>query len=200
MVYGALQVKRHLCAICRAFLIMSALWTATPEAARAGPYLAYATALGRNPPQGSTYRADLETELVRLANAYRTGEGRKSLAADGQFRLAARAHAADMMLNGFMGHKASTGHDFDSRMRVFVDDITRLPAMAENAARDTQKTPVDRAKAAALFGQWINSRPHRRALSSRDYQFVSTGVIQRGNSIWAVQIFFAAPRQKGMFQ
>ena len=52
-----------------------------------------------------------------------------------------------MMLNGFMGHKASTGHDFDSRIRVFVDDITRFPAMGENAARDTQKTPVGPAKA-----------------------------------------------------
>jgi uncharacterized protein YkwD len=85
-------------------------------------------------------------------------------------------------------------------MRVFVDDITRFPAMAENAARDTQKTPVDGAKAGALFQQWVESRSHRKALRSREYQFVSTGVIQRGNAIWAVQIFFAAPREKGLFQ
>ena len=105
-----------------------------------------------------------------------------------------------MMIHNFMGHRASTGHDFDSRMRVFIDDITRFPGLAENAARDTQKTPVDAKKARALFAQWVKSRPHRKALLSRNYQFVSTGVIQRGNKIWAVQIFFAAPRQKGMFQ
>jgi hypothetical protein len=29
---------------------------------------------------------------------------------------------------------------------------------------------------------------------------VSTGVIQRGDSIWAVQIFWSPPRQKGIFQ
>lgn len=195
-------MKRHLREICWALSIMFGVLATGLEAsqAKAGPYLDYATALTQSPPRGSKYRPDLEAELTQLANAYRAGEGRKPLTANGQFRLAARAHAADMMIHNFMGHKASTGHDFDSRMRVFIDDITRLPAMAENAARDTQKTPADRTKAEALFRQWLNSRPHRRALVSRDYQFVSTGVIQRGQSIWAVQIFFAAPRQKGMFQ
>jgi uncharacterized protein YkwD len=169
------------------------------QPAHAGPYLDYATGLNANPPQGSRFRPDLEELLAKLANNYRAGEGKGPLKADSAFREAARAHAADMMVHNFMGHKASTGHDFDSRMRVFVDDITRFPAMGENAARDTQKTPVDEAKAKALFQQWVNSSPHRKALRSRDYQFVSTGVIQRGNSIWAVQIFFATPRSTGMF-
>ena len=170
------------------------------QPAAAGPYRDYAMGLNANPPAGSKYRPDLEAELVALANSYRSSEGKGSLKSDPAFQVAARAHAADMMINGFMGHKASTGQDFDSRMRVFVDDITRFPGLAENAARDTQKTPVDQQKARALFAQWVKSRPHRKALLSRDYQFVSTGVIQSGNKIWAVQIFFAAPRAKGMFQ
>jgi uncharacterized protein YkwD len=171
-----------------------------PVSAVAGSYLEFAKALNARPPGGAQYRPDLEDQLARLANAYRASEGKGALIADPQFRMAARAHAADMMLNNFMGHRASTGQDFDSRMRVFVDDITRFPGLAENAARETQKTPVDKAKAKRLFAQWVQSRPHRKALVSRNYQFVSTGVIQRGNAIWAVQIFFAAPRQKGMFQ
>lgn len=200
MVYGAYGMRLHLKRVFGVLAILVLAAALVPAGAWAGPYLDYATGLVSSPPKGSQYRPDLEEELVRLANAYRAEEGRKPLVADDQFRVAARAHAADMMLNNFMGHKASTGHDFDSRIRVFVDDITRFPAMGENAARDTQKTPVGPAKAAALFQQWVKSRPHRKALVSRDYQFVSTGVIQRGNSIWAVQIFFAAPRQKGMFQ
>ncbi len=202
MVYGVFAMRRQLTAIWMAMwigLLAAGVGLGAPGAL-GGPYLDYANSLNRSPPQGAKYRPDLEEELVRLANAYRAAEGRKPLVPGGQFRAAARAHAADMMGHGFMGHKASTGHDFDSRMRVFVDDITRFPALAENAARDTQKTPIGAAKARALFKQWINSRPHRKALTSRDYQFVSTGVIQRGTSIWAVQIFFAAPRQKGMFQ
>ena len=35
---------------------------------------------------------------------------------------------------------------------------------------------------------------------NRSFAFVSTGVIERGGDIWAVQIFFATPRAKGLFQ
>ena len=170
------------------------------ELAAAGRYRDFAACLNANPHSGSKFRPDLEPKLSKLANAYRAQEGKEPLTPDPMFQVAARAHAADMMINGFMGHRSSTGQDFDSRMRSFVDDITKFPGMAENAARDTQKTPVDAAKARALFSQWVKSRPHRKALVSRNYQFVSTGVIQSGNKIWAVQIFFATPRAKGIFQ
>jgi uncharacterized protein YkwD len=202
MVYEMLElnsISRRITQL-RVILVVALAICLASSPVAAGPYLDYATRLNQSPPAGTQYRDDLESALVRLANAYRAQKGRKPLKADAQFRVAARAHAADMMLHNFMGHRASTGHNFDSRIRVFVDDITRFPGLAENAARDTQKTPADAAKAKSLFAQWVKSRAHRNALVSRNYQFVSTGVIQRGNSIWAVQIFFAAPRQKGMFQ
>ena len=173
---------------------------ASTVGAQAGPYRDYAVQLTQSPPEGSQFRPDLEAALVKLANAYRNAEGRRPLKADAMFQVAARAHAADMMLHNFMGHRASTGHDFDSRMRVFVDDITRFPALAENAARESQNAPADSAKARRLMRQWIDSRPHRKTLRSQDYAFVSTGVIQRGYVIWAVQIFWASPREKGVFQ
>jgi uncharacterized protein YkwD len=168
--------------------------------ARAGSYRDYAMALNSKPPNGAAFRPDLEALIASYANDYRASQGRRPLQAEDAFLLAARAHAADMMLHDFVGHRASTGHDFERRMLAFVDDVTRYPAMGENAARDSQKTPANAAKARRLFQQWVESRPHRKALVSRDYAFVSTGVIQRGNKIWAVQIFWAAPRQKGLFQ
>ena len=58
----------------------------------------------------------------------------------------ARAHAADMMLNNFMGHRSSSGYEFDSRMRYFLGNPQRLPQMGENAARDTQKGEANGAK------------------------------------------------------
>lgn len=189
---------------CRGTLILAVLALAAlagwQEPAAAGPYRDYATQLISQLPQGSQFRPDLEAALARLANGYRASEGLRNLTPDPLFQIAARAHAADMMLHDFMGHRASTGHDFDSRMRAFVDDITRFPGLAENAARDSQKTPADAAKTRRLFQQWLDSRPHRKALRSRDYAFVSTGVIQRGKTIWAVQIFWAPPREKGLFQ
>ena len=60
--------------------------------------------------------------------------------------------------------------------------------------------PVDAGTAGKLFQQWVASPPHRKALVSLAYNFVSTGVVQHENSIWAVQIFWATPREKGIFQ
>ena len=168
--------------------------------ALAGPYLDYAKGLAARPPKGSRYRPDLEAELVGLLNSYRDQKGKAPIAADSAFQEAARAHAADMMLNDFMGHSSSTGMSFQGRVAAFVGDVTKYPSIGENAARDTQDTPVDEAKTRALFEQWVKSAPHRKNMVSRSFAFVSTGVIQRDDSIWAVQIFFATPRAKGIFQ
>ena len=103
---------------------------------------------------GQHHAVDLDTggeRLAGLANAYREEEGKEPVTADPMLRALARAHAADMMLNDFMGHKASTGHDFASRVTAYVGDASRFPSIGENAARDTQKTPVDTKKARVLF-------------------------------------------------
>ncbi|MFT3987701.1 CAP domain-containing protein [Aestuariivirga sp.] len=170
-----------------------------PRLAEAGTYLSFAKSLAANPPAGSRYRPDLETELFGLANGYRAQKGKGPLTASQDFLIPARAHAADMMLHNFIGHRASTGQDFDSRMRAFVGDITKYPSMAENAAHDTLGGPADQAKGQRLFQQWVNSPGHAKTLRSLDYFFVSTGVIERQGNIWAVQIFWGKPRAKGLY-
>ena len=168
--------------------------------ASAGPYLAYARGLAAHPPVGSMYRPDLEGELVDLLNAYRAQQGKTPLAADAAFQEAARAHAADMMINNFMGHSSSTGMSFQGRMAAFAGDVTKYPSIGENAARETGAAGSLDEKIRALFQQWVESSPHRRNMVNRSFAFVSTGVIERGGDIWAVQIFFATPRAKGLFQ
>ncbi|WP_395685687.1 CAP domain-containing protein [Aestuariivirga sp.] len=168
--------------------------------AQAGTYLEYASRLGTSPPEGARFRPDLEEKLDGLLNAYRREKGREPVVRDPTFLIPARAHAADMMLHNFVGHTASTGNSFQGRMSAFAGDVTKYPALGENAARETRDTPVDDAKLRALFQQWIDSRSHRKNMVSRGFQLVSTGVIQRGHKIWAVQIFFGTPRQKGLFQ
>lgn len=180
--------------------MFAAVLVALPRSSQAETYGEFAAGLLHNLPAGARFRPDLEAVMAGLASRYRLGEGKAPLQASNVFRDAARAHAADMMLNGFVGHRASTGHHFDSRMRVFAGDITRFPAMAENAARASGKGSADAAKARRLFQQWIGSAAHRRTLLKRDYQFVASGVVERHGQLWAVQIFWAKPRQKGMFQ
>jgi len=168
--------------------------------AEAASYGSFAVSLVANLPAGAAFRPDLEARLAGLANSLRAGKGRAALTPDGTFLTAARAHAADMMENGFMGHRSSTGVGFEARMRALLGDTSRFPAMAENAARIERRNQSDEARADALFGLWTESRGHRNNLLSRNHTFVATGAVARGNGLWAVQIFWAAPGETNLFQ
>lgn len=159
----------------------------------AADYRGYASALVRNPPRGVALRPDLEGYLDRLADAYRRGKDRGGLLADDLMRVAARAQALDMMLAGRSGHVSRTGVSFDGRFGAFVDNVDLFPARGENAASDRSRKQADEGKARHLFELWLQSSEHRRNLAKRDYAFVSTGVVQRGSELWAVQIFWARP-------
>jgi uncharacterized protein YkwD len=171
-----------------------AFFLAFSTVVQAGPYLDYANKLLKS----SKFRPDLEAVISGLANSYRASEGKEQLKVSPMLLKAARAHAADMAAHGFMGHRSSNGYDFDSRMHVWLGNPMFMPSMAENAAQDTQGGPADAAKARRLFVQWVKSRPHRKSLVNRTYQFVSTGVVQKGDDIWAVQIFWSNPPQTNL--
>jgi uncharacterized protein YkwD len=132
-----------------------------------------------------------------MASAYRTSKSRSALEASDQLREAARAQAIDNMRRGKSSHRSGRGEEFSTRFAAYVDDANLYPARGENAASDRRKDAADEAKARRLFKSWLESSGHRRNLMSRDYEFVSTGVIQRGNEIWAVQIFWSKPREPG---
>ena len=108
------------------------------------------------------------------------------------FRMVQRGEA-DLMFAGGSGHTSRQGHSFDQRFAAYAEATLLYRARGENAASERQKGPVDEAKAKALFQLWLESGGHRRNLMKRDYEFVSTGVIQRGDELWAVQIFWSKP-------
>lgn len=193
---GTFEIPKVIATLCKYMLIWltigPVLLPGTAFEANAKTYLEIARSSLKNLPADARIREDLEASIAGQANAYRQAKGITSLQASPRLLDAARAQAVDMMLNGYVGHKASSGHEFDSRMRAFLGSpIMMMPRMAENAARDTQKGEADAGKARRLFQQWVESRPHRKTLLNSGYKFVSTGVVQRGNKIWAVQIFFA---------
>lgn len=159
----------------------------------AGNYAQYARSVLAGLPGNSQPRPDLEVYLDGLASAYRQSNGRKGLIASDMMREAARAQAADMMYAGKSRHTSRAGHSFDQRFSAYVDTDLLYKARGENAASDRKKGPAGEAKAKALFGLWLDSSGHRRNLMKRDYEFVSTGVIQRGDELWAVQIFWSKP-------
>jgi uncharacterized protein YkwD len=172
------------------FAFVLAFMVLVPASLAAQTYVQFAKGLVSSLPADSRFRDDLEAQLVAKANSFRGSKRVKPLQASKQLQLAARAHATDMMLNNFVGHRSSHGQQFDARMSAFLGGPMMLPKMGENAARDTQKGEADAGKASRLFQQWVDSAPHRKALLNSGYRYVSTGVVQRGNKIYAVQIFW----------
>lgn len=134
-------------------------------------------------------RPDLESQLFQMVNQYRKSKGLRGLVLNQSVHDASLAHAMDMMQHNYMGHVASSGHDFDSRMRALRDGAMNLPSMGENAARLSHADLGDANAAQKIFQQWLNSPPHRHALVSRDYVSVATGVVAQGDKIYADQIF-----------
>jgi uncharacterized protein YkwD len=172
------------------YLVVQACLVLTPPVAEAREtYVNLARRLNAAPPKGVVYRPDLEAALLQLANRYRRGLGKAALAPNAQLRIAARAHAADLLIQGAMGHVASTGQNFDSRMRALRGGALFLPAMAENAVRVRAKGLGDRQRLQNAMQLWIKSPSHRRALIDRSYRSVGTAVVMRGDQLYAVQIF-----------
>ena len=162
----------------------------------AGGYRAYVAELLSALPAGASVRPDLELILDEMASAYRQSQSRKALEASDLLRDAARAQAIDNMMRGKSSHRSRRGDEFGSRFAAYMGDAELYPARGENAASDRKKGEAGEGKARRLFASWIKSPGHRRNLMSRDFEFVSTGVVQRGDELWAVQIFWSKPREK----
>ncbi len=163
------------------------LWLGPSQASES--YEDYALRLVRKLPDGVTFRPDLEAYLNARASRYREQHDRRALKPSTKLRPAARAQAVEMLLGDFVGHESESGHRFKARFEAFAGPGEH-GRFGENAARDRQKGDANKAKASALFQQWLDSTGHRRNLMHRDYRRVSTGVVQKGNHIYAIQIFW----------
>jgi uncharacterized protein YkwD len=170
------------------FFCLTAFLVAVPPAHGRETYAAFARRMAQ-PQIDARFRPDLEALLLSETNRYRVQKGVARLSANATNLGAARAHAMDMALHDFVGHVASTGAGFDSRMHALRPNAFFLPQMGENAARVSSKEPVTNAKALKLMSQWIGSPSHRKALGNRTYTTVSIGVVQRGLKLYAVQVF-----------
>jgi uncharacterized protein YkwD len=152
-------------------------------------YRAFAIELLQSKPQNVSIRTDLEAYLDGLAAEARRVGGRSPVEASDLLRDAARAQALEMLKCDYVGHQSQSGFQFKHRFEAFADPWVH-GNHGENAARDRQNGPVDRDKARRLFQQWIDSTGHRRNLMDRNYRYVSTGAVEIGHHLYAVQIFW----------
>jgi uncharacterized protein YkwD len=181
----------------RSFLISLLTGFLAPACAQAREtYVQFAARMNST----GAFQPQIEKMLFSKINAYRATQGKSILQTDPNLLSAARAHAQDMATHNFMGHVASTGHDFESRMRAFKGGgMQVLPSMGENAAdiRVDGKTPD--AVAEGLFQEWLHSEEHRRNMVSRDYIKAAMGVTVFNGKAYADQIFAGADMKSNFF-
>lgn len=175
-----------------AALVLSAFVLFAGLVQAASSYKAYGIGLNSNLPAGIKIRPDMEAELNRLVNAARKAKGRPALKPSSLFTIMARTQAIDMVLTDRVGHLSARGENFPLRFAAFANGV-KYTMNGENAARDRQSGGVDNKKAARLFEQWMNSSGHYRNLMNPAYLHVSTGAVQKGNHLYAIQIFWAEP-------
>ncbi len=151
-------------------------------------YASYANHLLKSLPKNVRYRPDLETYLNKQASAARTKAGEGPLKASKLMSKAARAQAAEMLLGNFVGHQSRGGYSFKQRLSAYT--ATDSSYWGENAARDRLPGKADKTKAHRLFTMWLRSKGHRKILMRQSFAYVSTGVLQKDNDLYAIQIFW----------
>jgi uncharacterized protein YkwD len=159
----------------------------------------YVQFAGRMISSGS-FQPEIEKALFARVNAYRVSQGRGALQPDKTLQFAARAHAQDMASHGFMGHVASIGYDFESRMRAFRGGgVLNLPSLGENAADFRMNSAAPDEVAEGLFQEWLHSEEHRRNMVSRDYIKAAMGVAVGNGKAYADQIFQGPDMKSNIF-
>jgi uncharacterized protein YkwD len=133
---------------------------------------------------GSAYLAEgnttLETEIVKLVNAYRRANGVAPLTVNAQLNAAADLHSRDMIAIGDLyGPWTAMQHQLFGTARPHISD--RLDAVGYDewtrALRYSENIAYGFTTAADVVGVWMASAPHRANILSPAY--TETGVSVR---------------------
>jgi uncharacterized protein YkwD len=116
-------------------------------------------------PVTGTVRLSTESEVIRLTNQERAGNGCDAVRHEPRLSTAALRHSQDMASNDFFSHTGSDGSDFSTRAaRAGYDH-----AMSENIAKG-YTTPAEVVKG------WMDSTSHREAILDCTAKAVGVGV------------------------
>lgn len=120
-----------------------------------------------------------EETAVKLLNQDRAKRGLAALKIDPRLTQVARAHAQDMVQNGFFDHVNQQGKSPFDRMH---DNGISYRTAGENIAQN--------ATVAALETAWMNSPKHRDNILSTSYTHVGVGLCKADDgTLYGVQVF-----------
>ena len=157
---------------------------------RPPPPMAYPPAPAPGP--GINFLAEVEGEVLRLANEARRRQGVPPLSGDQALAAAARRHSNDMLARGFFSHVNPDG--LSSSQRLPRGYAQALRQSGENIWMGSGQNPRDpRYLAGTIMGSLMASPGHRQNLLDPQYTHLGVGVAAWGQEVRATQVFGQLP-------
>jgi len=113
-----------------------------------------------------------------MTNAARSERGLAPLHWDDSLAQAAHAHAAFILQNSQLSHQYSGEADLPSRAGAAG---AHFQTVAENIAQGSSASSIQK--------EWMNSPPHRANILDANLNAVGFGVVQHGDTLYAVADF-----------
>ena len=144
------------------------------------------------PGPGIHFLAEVEGEVLRLANEARRQQGLPPLAGDQTLTAAARRHSGDMLARGFFSHVNPDGLSASQRLPRGYSRIMRQSG--ENIWMGSgQNTYNPRYLAGAIMASLMASPGHRQNLLDPHYNHLGVGVAAWGREVRVTQDFGQLP-------
>lgn len=144
------------------------------------------------PSQGIHFLAEVEGEVLRLANAARYQQGLPPLAGDQALTGTARRHSGDMLARSFFSHVNPDGSSLSQRLPRGYGPVLRQSG--ENIWMGSGQNTYDpRHLAGTIMTTLMASPGHRHNLLDPHYTHLGVGVAARGQEVRATQMFGQLP-------
>jgi len=144
------------------------------------------------PSSGIHFLAEVEGEVLRLANEARRQRALPPLAGEPALAGAARRHSGDMLARGFFSHTNPDGLSASQRLPRGYAQV--LKQSGENIWMGSGQNTYDpRHLAATIMATLMASPGHRQNLLDPQYTHLGVGVAVRGQEVRATQIFGQLP-------
>jgi len=144
------------------------------------------------PSQGIYFLAEVEGEVLRLANEARRQRALPPLAGDQALAGEARSHSGDMLARGFFSHTNPDGLSASQRLPRGYAQV--LKQSGENIWMGSGQNPyAPRHLAGTIMATLMASPGHRQNLLDPQYTHLGVGVAARGQEVRATQDFAQLP-------
>jgi uncharacterized protein YkwD len=144
------------------------------------------------PSPGIQFLAEVEGEVLRLANEARRQQALPPLAGEQALAGAARRHSGDMLARGFFSHTNPDGWSASQRLPRGYAQVLRQSG--ENIWMGSGQNPyAPRHLAGTIMATLMASPGHRQNLLDPQYTHLGVGVAARGQEVRATQVFGQLP-------